>query len=334
MYYKYLLKIHEICDIYEMRKKILLLIRTEVPLWRQLLAEFLGTFVYVLFGNAATAQVFGWNTKNYSLVSWGWGLGMMMAVLVCGTISGAHFNPAVTLALTLVRRFSLFQILLYWIVQFLGSMAAAGLVFAIYFEGRKKQVVPVAANFTNHTYKPASIFAVYPETREPSLLSDFSSEICGTFLLVLCIYAITDRKNARIPKHWIPLFIGIIYTAAGLAFGSNYNTTFNPARDLGLRFVSWAAIRGRASPFKGWYWVPYVGPCIGALAGVLTYIFSIEYFWPRTDNLSLPLTEYDMTHQIIGIENNDPSSYNCMSSFKDVLINAYSQMKENVVNRF
>ena len=122
--YKYLLKIHEICDIYEMRKKILLLIRTEVPLWRQLLAEFLGTFVYVLFGNAATAQVFGWNTKNYSLVSWGRGLGMMMAVLVCGTISGAHFNPAVTLALTLVRRFSLFQILLYWIVQFFNECSA------------------------------------------------------------------------------------------------------------------------------------------------------------------------------------------------------------------
>jgi Major intrinsic protein len=116
----------------------------------------------------------------------------------------------------------------------------------------------------------------------------------------------------------------VIYTTAGLAFGSNYNTTFNPARDVGLRFVSWAATYGRVSASKGWNWgwIPLVGPCIGALAGVLTYMFSIEYFWPRTDNLSLPLTEYDMTHQIIGMENNDPSSYNFMASFKDVLIDA------------
>jgi MIP family channel proteins len=240
---------------------------------RELAAEFLGTFVLIMFGAGVVAQVVlsGGNNGQYLSINLGWAFGVVLGVYVAGGISGAHLNPAVTLALALLRGFSWRKVVPYCLAQLAGAFVASALVYATYYEalnhfdGGTRQVLG--------THGTAGIWATYPQgflTLVPGGLVD---QIVGTALLVMCIFALTDKGNLAPPANIAPVLIGGVVLAIGMTFGYNSGYAINPARDLGPRVFTWLAGWGdevfRAG--NGWWWVPIVGPMIGGPLGGVVY---------------------------------------------------------------
>jgi len=248
---------------------------------RELYAEFLGTFVLIAFGTGVVAQVVLSGEKNggYFSINLAWGLAVTMAIYVAGGVSGAHLNPAVTLALALRRDFSRGKIIPYWLAQLAGAFAGAALAFFTYreafsaFDGGARAVTGAKAT--------AGIFATYPQP----FLSTFGGlvdQIVGTALLMLVILAITDARNNAPSGNLAPLIIGLLVAVIGMCFGFNAGYAINPARDLGPRLFTFAAGWGgevfRAGNY--WFWVPIVGPLVGGVAGAYVYDGLIGKFLP------------------------------------------------------
>ena len=108
------------------------------------------------------------------------------------------------------------------------------------------------------------------------------TQVLGTFLLLLCVCAITDKKNSNVSPSQAPFYVGLAIIAIGACFGANCGYAINPARDLAPRILTWVAGWGKDvfTLADYWFWVPIVGPHIGAVLGVAVYIFFIEAHWP------------------------------------------------------
>ncbi|HYP28369.1 MAG TPA: MIP family channel protein [Blastocatellia bacterium] len=248
---------------------------------RELYAEFLGTFVLLTFGAGVVAQVVLSGEKNggYISINLAWGLAVTMAVYVAGGVSGAHLNPAVTLALAVRRDFSRGKIIPYWIAQLAGAFAGSAVAFFTYreaftaFDGGVRTVTGATAT--------AGIFATYPQP----FLSTFGGlvdQVVGTALLLLVILAITDARNNAPAGNLAPLIIGLLVVTVGMCFGFNAGYAINPARDLGPRLFTFVAGWGgevfRAGNY--WFWVPIVGPLAGGVIGAFIYDGLIGNFLP------------------------------------------------------
>ncbi len=248
-------------------------------LLRELSAEFLGTFILIMFGAGVVAQYVLSQGRNgsYLAINIGWGLGVAMGVYVAGGITGAHLNPAVTLALAVRRGFSWGKVIPYSIAQTAGAFAAAALVFFTYreafaaFDGGARMVTGEKAT--------AMIFATYPQ---PFLsgAGGLVDQIVGTALLVLIICTITDARNLAPSGNVAPLMIGLLVVVIGMCFGFNSGYAINPARDLGPRLFTlvagWGTEVFRAGNY--WFWVPIVGPLVGGVAGAAVYDLLIGGF--------------------------------------------------------
>src|SRR6266700_4435031 len=160
----------------------------------QLIAEFLGTFVLILFGTGVVAMVVLFPSTNpgetihggYTNITLGWGLAVTMGIYIAGKVSGAHLNPAVTLALAVFRGFPWRKVLPYSIAQTAGAFAAAALVFQNY--------LPAFHRVDPQLENTAGIFTTFPAF--PALLqAGFLDQVIGTGLLLLLIFAITDEFN-------------------------------------------------------------------------------------------------------------------------------------------
>lgn len=244
-------------------------------LTRELAAEFLGTLVLVTFGVAVVAQVTLGASKNgeYLSINLGWGLAVTMGVFVAGGVTGAHLNPAVTLALACWRGFSWGKVIPYCLAQLAGAFIAAAIVYATYhealahYDGGTRRVVGEKAT--------AGIWATYPN--EAGFLSNVPGglvdQIVGTALLVGVIFAIGDSRNLNPPSWLGPLAVGALVVLIGMTFGYNCGYAINPARDLGPRLFTavagWGSEVFRAN--DGWWWVPIVGPLVGGVLGGLIY---------------------------------------------------------------
>jgi len=152
-----------------MISKITALVRIEAPLLREVFAEFLGTFILVIFGDAAVAQSKLSDSKNgdFLSINWGWGIGLIMGVLVSGGVSGAHLNPAVSLAFAVVGKFPFKKVLFYWLAQYLGAFAAAASVLGVYSDAIQHYAAThsdgqLLMNDTMNDPGLAGIFATYP----------------------------------------------------------------------------------------------------------------------------------------------------------------------------
>src|SRR5437588_2312812 len=254
---------------------------TKPTLVAELVAEFLGTFVLILFGSGVVAMVVLFPSSNpgelvhggYTNITLGWGLAVTMGIYIAGKISGGHLNPAVTLTLAVFRGFPWRKVLPYCIAQTAGAFAAAALVYRNYLPAFK-QVDP-------QLEKTAGVFTTFPAF--PALpQAGFLDQVIGTALLLLLILAITDEFNSPPGANLSPVMIGLVVVAIGMSFGGMHGYPINPARDLGPRlFTALAGFRnnGLTDGAKIW-WVPVVAPLLGGLAGAALYDLGIRRFLP------------------------------------------------------
>jgi len=245
----------------------------------ELLAEFLGTFVLILFGTGVVAMVVLFPTHNpgetihggYTNITLGWGLGVTMGIYVAGKVSGAHLNPAVTLALAVFRRFSWNKVIPYSLAQTAGAFVAAALVYWNY--------LPAFHRVDPQLESTAGVFTTFPAF--PGLpQAGFLDQLIGTGLLMLLIFAITDEFNAPPGSNLVPLMIGLVVVAIGMSFGGMHGYPINPARDFGPRlFAVVAGFRnnGLIDGTRVW-WIPVVAPLLGGLIGAAIYDFGIRRF--------------------------------------------------------
>ena len=250
---------------------------------RELLAEFLGTFVLLVIGAGVVAQFVLSNGQAGSQLSINltWGFAVTLAIYVAGGVSGAHLNPAVTLALAVRRGFPWSKVLPYSIAQVLGAYTASAVEFLVYreaftaFDGGVRQVAGSKAT--------AGIFATYPQTHLTPI-GGLVDQIFGTALLMLVILAITDVRNSAPTGNLAPLFIGLLVFVIGTSFGFKSGYAINPARDLGPRLFTavggWGLEVFRAG--NSWFWVPIVGPLVGGVAGATIYDVFVGNHFPQS----------------------------------------------------
>lgn len=250
---------------------------------REAAAEFLGTFVLIVFGSAVVAQVVlsGGSHGSYLSINLGWGLAVTMGVYAAGGVSGAHLNPAVTLALAVHRGFPWSKVLPYWAAQTAGAFAGAAVTFATYreafahFDEGLRQVAGPKAT--------AGIFATYPQPFLSNFPGGLADQVVGTALLLLLIFALVDGKNLAPDPKLGPVVVGALVVVIGMTFGFNSGYAINPARDFGPRvftaLAGWGAEVFRAG--NGWWWVPIVGPLTGGVLGGFVYDLLITRLHPR-----------------------------------------------------
>ncbi|KAM8975814.1 aquaporin-3-like [Pelodytes ibericus] len=261
------------------------------------LAEFLGTLILILFGCGSVAQMelSGFAKAQFLSVNMAFGFAVTAGAYVCVGVSGAHLNPAVSLAMYLLRNMTGRLMLVYWLAQFLGAFAGAVLVFALYFDAI---YVYSGGNFTvTGPQSTAGIFASYP-SEHLSVINGFTDQVIATAALLIAILAIMDKANGAPPPRLQPLFIGIMVLLVGLAMGFNCGYPINPARDLGPRIFTAIAGWGLEvfSAGGSWWWVPVIGPLVGAVIGVVIYEVCIEIHHPDTDQKANQDEDGDATH--------------------------------------
>jgi MIP family channel proteins len=249
---------------------------------REAAAEFLGTFVLIVFGTAVVAQnVLSGGTAGSPLgIHLGWGLAVTMGIYAAGGVSGAHLNPAVTVALAVHRGFPWAKVLPYCAAQLCGAFAGAAVTFFTYreafarFDGGLRQVTGAQAT--------AGIFATYPQPFL-STMGGLVDQVVGTALLLLLIFAIGDNRNLAPEPRLAPLAVGLLVLLIGMTFGFNAGYAINPARDLAPRaftaLAGWGGEVFRAG--NGWWWVPLAGPLVGGVLGGFVYDGLISRLHPR-----------------------------------------------------
>jgi glycerol uptake facilitator protein len=241
-------------------------------------AEFAGTMILILFGVGVVAQVSAGGIGNHDSIAWAWGLGVTLGIYVASRVSGAHLNPAVTLALAVFKGFSWRKVLPYSLAQTAGAFVAALIVRWNYSEVLAK-VDPT------HTVKTQNVFSTLPGNGELPVgdLGALRDQIIGTAILLFVILAITDLRNTSPAANLAPVVIGLLVVGIGMAWGTDAGYAINPARDFGPRLAQF--FTGYHTAFLDQYgnlyfWVPIVGPLIGGVLGAGLYTVLISRFLP------------------------------------------------------
>lgn len=253
----------------------------------ELLAEFAGTMILILFGVGVVAQVVAGQLGDHDSIAWSWGLGVTLGVYVAARISGAHLNPAVTVALAVFGDVPWRKVLPYSLAQTAGAFVAALLVRWNYSE-------VLASVDPGHTIKTQGVFSTLPGngTLPVSDLGALRDQIIGTAILLFVIAALTNLRNTSAPgANMTPLLIGLLVVAIGMAWGTNAGYAINPARDFGPRLASF--ITGYDTAWLDQYgnvyfWVPIVGPLVGGVLGLGLYKLMVERFMPAPDPTPVP----------------------------------------------
>jgi glycerol uptake facilitator protein len=204
-------------------------------------------------------------------------------VWVAGGVSGAHLNPAVTLAHALRRGFPWSKVPSYWAAQIFGAFVGAAIIYLNYHDAIAS--LETAEKMTRgeaNSIPTFSIFATFPAKYFSSPVGPLIDQIIGTALLVLVIFAVIDAFNTPVKANLAPLVVGLIVVGIGVSFGANAGYAINPARDLGPRLFAWIegwksiAIPGDYGNVNFFMWVPIVGPMIGGALGAYLYDFAVR----------------------------------------------------------
>ncbi|XP_051012720.1 aquaporin-9 [Acomys russatus] len=244
---------------------------------KETLSEFLGTYIMIVLGCGSIAQAVlsRGHAGGIITINVGFAMAVVMAIYVTGGVSGGHINPAVSFAMCVFGRMEWFKFPFYVGAQFLGAFFGAATVFGVYYDGLMAfadgQLLTVGENAT------AFIFATYPAPFV-SLLNAFMDQVVSTMFLLLIVFAIFDSRNLGVPRGLEPVVIGFLIIVLASSLGLNSGCAMNPARDLSPRLFT--ALAGWGSEVftvgNSFWWIPVVGPMIGALLGGLIYIVFIE----------------------------------------------------------
>ncbi len=251
----------------------------QVSLTKELIGEVFGTFILILLGDGVVANVglaprLAGGAYNWNTITFGWAFAVIVAVYVSGGVSGAHINPAVTLALAVKRGFPWSKVGPYMIAQVVGAFLGALGVYLCYSDGL------VAAGLPNvWCTGPGSVFsgvffgsvAAGTKTGSYNLVTACITEFFGTMVLLWGILASGDSKNLGLMHNLGPFLVGGTVLAVGLSLGGPSGYAINPARDLGPRIFG--AITGTQGLFDGIYWLlpPIVMTLLGGVVGAFLY---------------------------------------------------------------
>lgn len=226
------------------------------------LAELVGTMILIILGGGVVAGSLLKSSKGenggWVVITIAWGLAVAMAAYAVGGISGAHLNPALTIAFATIGNFPWADVPMYVLAQLIGAIIGAVIVYFAYLPHWAK---------TDDADAKLAVFATSPAIRHP--LSNVVSEMVGTFVLLLGILAlggnvIVDGVN--------PILVGLLVVVIGMSLGGPTGYAINPARDLGPRIAHFfLPIPRKRDADWSYAWVPIIGPIIGGAFGALFY---------------------------------------------------------------
>lgn len=231
------------------------------------IGEVIGTMLLIILGNGVVANAVLKNTKGsaggWIVITFGWAMGVFVAVFTMGPISGAHINPAVTIGLALVGKFLWADVPIYIAGQLLGASMGAFIVWVHY---KKHFEITEDANLK------LACFSTGPEIR--STFNNLLSEIIGTFVLVFAVLFIAAPEVGIGSIDALP--VAFLVFAIGLSLGGTTGYAINPARDLGPRIMhTILPIPRKRNSDWGYSWIPIVGPIIGAALASAIYLILI-----------------------------------------------------------
>jgi glycerol uptake facilitator protein len=239
------------------------------------LAEFIGTALLVLLGNGVVANVVLARTKGHNggwiVIAAGWGLAVFVGAFCAAPSSGAHLNPALTIAMAVAGKLAADKVAGYLLAQMLGAILGGTAVFLFYREHFKA---------SEDAGAKLACFCTAPNIR--NLPQAFFCEVLGTFVLILPIFLMTDAsvKLPGAPNQAMPIGLGsiglvpvaLLVMGIGLSLGGTTGYAINPARDLGPRLAhAWLPIPGKRDSDWSYAWVPVAGPLAGGLLAALVH---------------------------------------------------------------
>lgn len=226
------------------------------------LAELLGTMLLILLGDGVVANVCldksKANNSGWMVIATGWALAVAIPVYIFGPISGAHFNPAVTLGLAAIGKFPWSDVPLFILCQMIGAFLGACLVY-VYYKSH--------FDITDDKDTKRGIFCTAPAIKDT--VNNFICEFIGTFVLV---FAILGIANTNMVDGISPIVVGLIIWVIGLTLGGTTGYAINPARDLGPRIAhAILPIKGKGDSDWGYAWIPVVAPILGGVVAALIF---------------------------------------------------------------
>jgi glycerol uptake facilitator protein len=232
-------------------------------------AEVIGTAILILLGDGVVAGTLLARSKaenaGWIVITFGWGMGVALAVFAVGQFSGAHLNPAVTLGFATIGNTDWSDVPEYLAGEFLGAFIGAVLVYLAY------------VNHWGATEDPGlklAVFCTAPAIR--NTVANIITEVIGTFLLVFGILAIVANE-ATVDTGLVALLVGLLVFAIGMSLGGPTGYAINPARDLAPRIAhALLPIPGKGPSDWGYAWIPVVAPIAGGILGALAF----DLFYP------------------------------------------------------
>ncbi|EHK2441592.1 aquaporin family protein [Clostridium perfringens] len=228
-----------------------------------LLAELIGTMLLIILGDGVVANVVLKKTKGNSsgwiVITTGWALAVAIPAAIFTSVSGALFNPALTIALAIVGQFTWSQVIPYIIAQLLGAFLGAVVVYITYYNHFEE---------TEDQNSKLGVFCTIPEIEDHKI--NFLTEFIGTFVLTFAVLGIGAQNIDYGVK---VIIVGCLIWAIGLSLGGPTGYAINPARDFGPRLAHFLLPIPRKGSSKWEYaWIPIVAPIIGAICGALVYV--------------------------------------------------------------
>ena len=259
----------------------------------EMIAEAIAMFIIIGMGDSAACMYTLYDPSPYKQAYWGvciaWGLAVTIAIYVTGGVSGAHANPAVSLAMAMFRGFSWRKVLPYSLAQIVGAFAGAAVVYLMF------QPVIDHFNAVNHLTRAgdggaAGVFFTHPGLAITPLHALMDQVVLTAFLMI-GIFAVTEERNVLAPQgNSGALIIGLLVAMIGASAGYLEAWALNPARDFGPRLFAWMMGWGaQAFPSPGnYWWVPIVGPLIGGVVGGAAHHYLILPYLPSKRAAGLP----------------------------------------------
>ncbi|MEW9093492.1 MAG: MIP/aquaporin family protein [Clostridiaceae bacterium] len=226
------------------------------------MAELIGTMLLILLGDGVVANcVLGKTKGNNSglmVIATGWAIAVAVPAFIFGSFSGAHFNPALTIALAAIGKFPGSQVLPYIIAQFIGAIIGATLVYIMYLPHW---------DATDDADAKLAVFCTGPAIRNKA--TNFVSEVIGTFVLVFGILGLGLQKTADGVG---TLYVGLLILVIGVSLGGTTGYAINPARDLGPRIAhALLPIPKKRDSDWDYSWIPVLGPIVGGLLAAIIF---------------------------------------------------------------